>query len=160
VTGSLVILEGWEWTESLESSLVSLLKRTGMRVAMAVLKSWANAWTTSHRMHEDIALPCIFGCDASDTLSHYICCDPLWTAVISSSYKNVELLNCSPLVRLCLETPSVESARLIAIAFSCYHSLKLSQRLLVESGCDSDDFAETHAKLMSLADAFSRDIVG
>ena len=125
---------------------------------MAVIKSWANAWNTSERMDEDLALPCVFGCGARDRLSHYVSCDPLWTAVISCSAKRVELLHCCPLSRLCLITPSIERARLLTIAFSCYHALKLGHRELVDRACDSNDFDELHAKLLSFADAFARDI--
>ena len=150
----------WDWTPEREGALAVTMKKSGIRVAMALIKTWANAWTTSDRMHEDNLLPCIFGCEGDDALAHYLCCDPLWTAVISCSYKRTELLMQPPLVRLCLETPSVEGARLITIAFSCYHALKLGHRDLVEAGCDSGNFCEMHVKLMSLADAFAKDIIG
>ena len=43
--------------------------------AKSVIKTWANAWTTSSRMHEHVRLPCVFGCQrASDDLSHYLVC--------------------------------------------------------------------------------------
>jgi hypothetical protein len=31
---------------------------------MALIRTWSNGWFTSIRMHESMALPCIFGCDA------------------------------------------------------------------------------------------------
>ena len=41
----------------------------------SIIKTWANAWTTSSRMHEHVRLSCVFGCQrASDELSHYLVC--------------------------------------------------------------------------------------
>ena len=40
--------------------------------ATCVVKTWANAWATSHRMHEEIVLPCLFGCSQTDSLQHYL----------------------------------------------------------------------------------------
>ena len=41
----------------------------------SIFKTWANAWTTSSRMHEHVRLSCVFGCrGASDELSHYLAC--------------------------------------------------------------------------------------
>ena len=129
-----------------------------MRVAVSVIKSWANAWTTSSRMDEDEVLPCIVGCQScDDKLSHYICCDPLWTSVISAANGTVEQLQVSPRVRLCLEEPSLQNAHLLAIAFSTYHATKLANRDLVDSCIASGDFCPVQSKLLALADAFARE---
>ena len=110
------------------ASISQSLKKLGPRVAMAVVKSWANAWTTSLRMHEPILLPCIFGCPGCQVeLGHYLCCDPLWTAVISCSFKETELLQCSPWSRLGLDGSSAW-LQMVAIEFSCYHAVGLSHR--------------------------------
>ena len=75
------------------SLLAQALTKLGPRVAAAVIKTWANVWTTSTRMHEPIALPCIFGCEGcEDALNHYLSCDILWTAVTSCSFRRTELL--------------------------------------------------------------------
>ena len=60
----------WLWTQQQFDALQPILKKGGVRISMNVLKSIANTWTTSTRMHADITLPCIFGCDDSDALSH------------------------------------------------------------------------------------------
>ena len=72
---------------------------------MAAVKSWANAWTTSLRMHEPLLLlPCIFGCPGcKDEFDHYIVCGALWTAVISCSFKQTEVLQSSPVAKLGLD---------------------------------------------------------
>ena len=132
----------------------------GTRVATAVIKTWANAWTTSSRMDEEETLPCTVACHAcEDRLSHYICCDPLWTSVISSAKCNVEQLQASPRARLCLENPSLDSARLLAVAFSTYHALKLANRGLVDSSVASGDFYLVQIKLLYLADAYARELM-
>ena len=150
----------WVFSSALEDELSQLLKKAGMRVSVSVIKSWANAWTTSGRMDEEVTLPCILGCDGcEDALSHYICCDPLWTAVISSSKGREEQLQLSPLARLCLESPTLDRARQLTIAFSTYHALKLSHRDLVDACVSSGDFLSVQNKLMPLADAFAKDVM-
>ena len=135
------------------------LKKLGARISMCVLKTWANAWTTSTRMHESFQLPCIFGCpDCTDDLDHYLCCDPLWTAVISCSYGQSELLQAGPSTKLGL----VESPRLwwqlIAIAFSCYHAVKMSHKDEILSSLASGHFCQVECRLLEYARVFSREL--
>ena len=59
----------------------------------------------------------------------------------------------------CLFEPSLERARMLTVAFSCYHSLKLGHRELVDLGIGSGNFDDTLVKLVSLADAFSRELL-
>ena len=61
--------------------LRSFLESLSPAWAHSVLKTWANAWTTSTRMHEATRRECLFGCaDASDALSHYVVCPSLWAS--------------------------------------------------------------------------------
>ena len=70
--------------------------------SMCVVKTLVNSWTTSARMHEDLVLPCIFGCGSSphpdalmvissgptkpaDTLAHYMVCPILWDILMSAT---------------------------------------------------------------------------
>ena len=153
-------VDGWELTPELDAELCRLLKLARMRVATSVIKTWANAWTTSSRMDEDLVLPCILGCqDCDDKLSHYISCDPLWTAVISASKGNAEQLQESPRCRLCLQEPSLDRVRRLAIAFSTYHALKLANRETIDSCVASGDFTDVQIKLLSLADAFAKELL-
>eukprot|EP00969_Alexandrium_andersonii_P149154 6595546-Alexandrium_andersonii.AAC.1 len=50
--------------------------------SLALLKTDANAWTTTHRLHAATLKPCIYGCNAKDELSHYLKCP-----VLDSAYK-------------------------------------------------------------------------
>ena len=61
--------------------LKPLISSLPLSTPMALIRTWSNGWFTSVRMHEPIALPCIFGCDAGDTLHHYLKCDVLWTLI-------------------------------------------------------------------------------
>ena len=63
----------------LKRSLNSLPNST----SMCLLRTWSNGWFTSSRMHDSKVLPCIFGCDADDSLCHYLKCEPFWTVVYS-----------------------------------------------------------------------------
>lgn len=54
--------------------------------ALACIKSWLNAWTTTKRMHDARPLSCPFGCAGddgtpiADDMSHCLHCEPLWNA--------------------------------------------------------------------------------
>ena len=144
-------LHGWCFSGSLESQVCGLVKNLGVRGSIAVIKTWANAWTTSSRMHESKVLQCIFGCEATDCLDHYLCCDPLWTAVISASFKRSELLWQSPLTKLGLERPSIEWLQMCAVAFACYHSIKMSHLNDVLQALESGNHCQVHLRLMNYA---------
>ena len=66
----------------------------------------------------------------------------------------------SPLSRLCLLSPTIDSARLLALAFSCYHAIKLGNRDLVDSCIQSKDFEPVCSVLVSVAAAHSLDFFG
>ena len=139
--------------------LSSCLCKLGPRVAMAVVKSWANAWTTSLRMHEPLLLPCIFGCPGSqDELDHYIVCEPLWTAVISCSFKQTELLQSSPFTKLGLDG-SMAWLQMLAIAFSCYHAIKLSHRDCILASIASGHPCQVLDRLVEYARFFSNELL-
>ena len=54
-------------------------------VVFTLLRSWANAWTTSHRMHKHFQRDCLLGCvDANDDLVHYLECARMWRALTTA----------------------------------------------------------------------------
>jgi len=86
------------------------------------LKSIAGAWTTTHRMHEDLKWPCIFGClDAQDNFRHYVVCPVLWNlaGLIFDNEGSIAIEE-----RLCLVSPSVIKLQRLALAHSIYHACK------------------------------------
>ena len=152
-----------QWTITLSKSrcdeLCQGLKSLGPRVAMAVVKSWANAWTTSSRMHDELRLPCIFGCEGCmDSLDHYLYCDPLWSAVISCSFRRTELLLADPITRLGLGG-SKEWWQMLSVAFSCYHALKLGHREDIVASLVSGHLCQVHGRLLSYARVFASDVI-
>ena len=158
---SFVCLDEVEYT--LTSDAVSVicpaLSKLGARVSVAVVKSWANAWTTTTRMHEPLLLPCIFGCpNCKDELDHYLCCDPLWTAVISCSFKQTVLLQAGPFSKLGLGCSSAW-LQMLAIAFSCYHALKMSHLDEILSCLACGHLCQVHDRLMGYAKVFSSEII-
>eukprot|EP00973_Karenia_brevis_P039409 5441033-Karenia_brevis.AAC.1 len=51
-------------------------------IVFVIIRTWANGWTTSHRMHEPRLLPCLFGCPGQqDCLQHYLQCERAWRAL-------------------------------------------------------------------------------
>ena len=141
------------------NDIATSLKKCGARVAMSVIKSWANAWTTSSRMHEAICLPCIFGCDdCTDSLNHYLICDPLWSIVISCSSNQCEHLRCGPFSKLGLEASPMIWWRMLSIAFSCYHAIKVGHRDEVLSCAASGHPQKLLDRLIGYAQVFSREV--
>ena len=103
-------------------SLISIFPSIRQHTCMCIFKTFVGGWTTSHRMHEPIKLPCIFGCPGeSDCQRHYLLCAPLWQIC-------GQALGCEVPIRLsqrlCLVNPSREGARLLALCFQTYHFTK------------------------------------
>jgi hypothetical protein len=88
--------------------------------ACCVWKTWTNAWTTSHRMHENPA-SCVFGCDEDDTMSHYLDCRFLRSLAADITFA---ALDPSRSNLLGLVSPSLESAAVLAMLFRIYHVVK------------------------------------
>jgi len=104
--------------------------------ATAILKTWANAWTTSTRMHEDTVLPCLFGCESGrDELAHYLHCVRLWHVIYLAEYRFEQ--NAARLwsdlfsdlgMRMLLKHPSNAAALRLVTAFLSYHAVKQQHR--------------------------------
>ena len=144
------------------SNLRNVLCKLGPRYGMPLIKTFANAWTTTCRLHEAVILPCIFGCSGcKDNLNHYLCCDPLWTVVISCSSRQSEHLHASPCLKLGLYGPSSLWCQLTAIAFSCYHAIKMGHRSELQffSNTGSGHLCQVHDRLLEYAKVFSMDLL-
>ena len=130
----LVVTLGDEVSRSLRvpadwvSALLEVLRNVRPHTASCVFKSLIGGWTTSARMHEHDRLACIFGCrDQPDEIRHYFTCSPLWQ--IAGEALHVE----APLhlaQRLCIDNPTPESARLLALVFALYHFTKVRAKEL------------------------------
>ena len=55
------------WLPNLKEALDSIK----INILVCWLKTICGAWTTSHRLHEDDRLPCLFGSSEQDTITHY-----------------------------------------------------------------------------------------
>ena len=101
---------------------------------------------------------CIFGCPGcDDSLEHYMSCDPLWTAVISTSYKRTELLQTDLFFRFGFSC-SHEALKMLTIAFSCYHALKLGHRDEILSSFAFGHPCQVHDRRMNYAKAYACEI--
>ena len=76
-------------------------KQVGPGITLTVIKSFTNSLVTFHRFHAENLLGCIFGCEGcEDTLSHYLLCDLLWTAIICTCTLRSEWLTTTPAQKL------------------------------------------------------------
>ena len=114
-----------------------------MGVRTSVFQTLINSWSSSHRYHERVLWPCIFGCcEGKDELKHYLSCAPMWTLAVSAASLPTCFLSLSPIDRLCLFTNSVSGMKLLSVVFRGYHALKFGHREVIERGIASQDFAE------------------
>ena len=141
-------------------NVLKVLKKLSPHPAMCVVKSYLNAWATSERFHEEKRLPCVLGCaPAADTLSHYLVCDRLWRIVNDSVAGDVSADTAG---RLGISRPSATRMLDLAVAFSTYHAVKVTERDLVERAVGSGRFDEVfhvagnHARVASLSLGRSR----
>ena len=103
-------------------------------------------------MKETIRLPCIFGClDMKDELSHYLCCDILWTIVCAASHTHVDVLSQTPEVKCCLCFAQQATLSRWNVAFTLYHSLRRDYVHLISQGAESNDFGPVQTKALELA---------
>ena len=82
-------------------------------------KAIMGAWTTSARMHDGPLGPCIFGCsDAQDVIGHYFLCHVLRQLVSEQiGHENAIAIG----QRLCLQNPSRQNLRHLALSHYTYH---------------------------------------
>ena len=86
------------------------------------MRTVANAWNTSTRMHEDVQRTCIFVCNGLDSLQHHLCCRCLWD--IASFASGIPPKD-GVLERLSIIPPYTrDSVSLRALTFLVYHNFK------------------------------------
>ena len=124
------------------------IKEAPNYIAMSVLKTLANAWTTSRRMHASEVRRCIFGCDDIDCLSHYICCSTLSSAVASALGDPLPIPTPNPSYLFpCPFATRKDVLRVFAFYFS-YHYMKHTHRTPQYLS-----LADVHAALFATAKA-------
>ena len=115
-----------------------LHKVCGSALMSSWLKTLANGWCTSGRMHEDIRLPCIFGCQsAPDDFAHYLVCDTLWD-MLRKHFR--EYISHLPQSRLALPFPTPYNVLIVGCAFHTYHALKIGLREVVDEAIQAQHF--------------------
>ena len=106
------------WYESLNN----VFKTCKILLRVCWLKCIAGAWTTSARMHDGPLWPCIFGCpDAKDEVKHYFLCPILWQLSREQIGQEDDI---SIGERLCLQNPTKQKLRHLALCHITYHSCK------------------------------------
>ena len=130
------------------------MKKSGMSVAMCVIKTWGNSWATSERYHEEVRLGCIFGCDAKDDLHHYLHCDPIWALFNSVAGTPRTEWDEPAEIRTCLLNPTVLRAKRIAVAYRVYHAIRLGHKEELQGALAAHLFAPVHELFLELAHYF------
>ena len=107
--------------------------------SIKIIKTWANGWTTSYRMHENPRLPCLFGCaGCKDDQTHYVQCPNLFA--LNKFFNAGE--SSDPLVRLGLVETNVHQLMRMCCTFSAYHAIHHQARMHVINS--NLDFTNCH----------------
>ena len=122
-------------------------------VAMIVIKTWSDSWTTSERFHENETLPCIFGCGGRDNLRHYLECEHLWTPVNCCTGASSREWRYSVAEKLGMVNPCLRKLRRLAVAFGCYHSCRFNHRSEIDQARRTGDFSSIIMLLFASARA-------
>jgi len=104
------------------NNLLEVFQDCKVLLRMSWLKAITGGWTTTIRMHELYKWPCIFGCnDSRDEFNHYLLCPVLWQ-LVREQIGTEEALTREE--RLCLQRPSRQKLRHLALCHFTYHSCK------------------------------------
>ena len=107
---------------------------------MSILRTWSNGWFTTTQMHESKVFSCIFGCDANDSLHHYLRCEVLWTLIYSCTKCKYFVFSQSLDEKTCICDVSLSKCIRLFEAFSTYHSLRKLHSDIVSNAISSGDF--------------------
>ena len=130
------------------------MKLLAPHCAMCIVKTFLNAWTTSRRFHEDVAMPCLFGCRVKrDELEHYIVCARLWKAIAARTEGPIA---CDTLDQLSISAPSSRNQGNLAVAFTVYHAVKHGEMHLVRQALSNSSFVELAVCVKAHADVAAR----
>ena len=142
------------------------VRSLGLGAFMQVIKTWANSWSTSDRYHEELKLPCIWGCrcffqceeDARDELAHYLECPIFWAFLDSCLRVPLSMCFLPADVRACLHTPSRNDFKRIVVAFRSYHAIRSNHRDEVVRAVQSQEFDRMHELLIEHVCTFGREL--
>ena len=116
-----VLDPGVPFEEIVFEEIKLFISRLSPAWATSILKTWANAWTTSYRMHEPTLRSCVFGCPGErDDLHHYLRCQSLFDLLGSGS----DMAPPAVTELLLLAVPSRERAVRLVTIFNAYHGVK------------------------------------
>ena len=138
---------------------------------MSVIKTLANSWATSTRYHEDIRKFCFVGCHCfldveeadcetpTDSLAHYLACPLFWSLINSACRSPCIEWEMTVPQRLCLDTPSVRRAKLLAIGYRIYQCIKFGHFDRWEAAVQQNSYHLMHELVLSLARHFADEFV-
>ena len=117
-------------------------------------------------MHEQICLPCVFGCNSlplstitsqigfrsSEETAHYLCC-PILLGILIDTYRREFIPSLHDLV-YGKGTADLNGPLVCATGYHVYHSLKLGNKVILQKAIDSGNFALVPAHAHSTTKAF------
>ena len=137
-----------QWEE-----IFRLLRGAPTFLATDVVKTWANAWTTSHRMGETEKLACLFCARPSgDDWKHYAGCAKMWQFIYEGWGRSDPGFFQD---RLGLAPRDKRDFLPVASAFQLFHKLKLSSQVPVGTFLGWRESAR-EARIRSLMDSIVR----
>merc|ERR1712129_425425 len=86
---------------------------------------------------------------------HYLCCDPLWTAVISNCFKRCRGLMVTSHEKLDSVMSQGNGCR-FTDALACYHSIEMQYRSDILCACGSGSPFQAHNRINILLERIAR----
>ena len=133
-------------------NLLAILNTVNPFIRVCWLRTACGGWTTSIRMHQEVAFSgCFFGCrDCEDSLTHYLQCPSLWS--LAREMSQISELSPSLPHRLSLVNPTKEKLVLLAFVHSLYHMC------INDKECQDLHFSSDSALLQRRALSFARQL--
>ena len=148
-----------DFCSNVRTVLHSIPAKQRQGLSLMFVKTIVNSWSTSHRYHESVRLPCIFGCEGcQDTLEHYLTCDIIWTAACSALHLDTGWLNLLFPQRLGYPCPNNTHVILNAVMFKTYHCLRSDFSNMINLSVADNDFSDMHSRTFFLAAHFASEI--
>ena len=134
------------------AAALSLCTHLRKHDTMRIIRTWCNGWATSHRFHETVRLPCLFGCiGATDSFSHYVHC-PYWLHLLQRVLPHPPSVY--PLSRLGLVDANRNCLLAVAASYGGYHAVKRRAGSLLLSSEDCS-VEQRHSLHRIFLDAFN-----
>ena len=130
--------------------IAEALRNLPPHTCMASVKTLMNAWCTSHRFHEPVLLPCIFGCKhKKDDLEHYLWCGT-FKEICQAATKEIVADDLQGKIGLGDAEPTRLDFVHVACMFTTYHTIRNTYAHLLHKKMRIQEFDRINSHAFSI----------